>query len=151
MSEAFKSTGRTVMDKERTNSITPPLKDRDGTLKRMFCRTSVFKGPSLSEGGLYQANIAMRQSVSQSMGGVHRQSAMASGIIYHASLQPDDLKSTLRPPCAKLCSVEQISDARRISVDTRSSGEPCTNQPSRRLYQAACNRGNPNAWVVSQA
>jgi len=45
-----------------------------------------FQEPSLSEGVLYQANKAMRQSVSQSIGGVHRQSAMASDIIYPASL-----------------------------------------------------------------
>lgn len=86
MSGSFMSTGRTVMDEERTNSITPPLKDRDGSLKTDVLPNVRFQEPSLSEGGLYQANKAMRQSVSQSIGGVHRQSAMASDVIYPASL-----------------------------------------------------------------
>ena len=85
MSGAFASTGRTVMDEEWTNSITPPLKERWVTETYVLPNVR-FQEPSLSEGGLYQANKVMRQSVSQSIGGVHRQSAIASDIIYPASL-----------------------------------------------------------------
>lgn len=84
MSGSFMSTGRTVMDEEWTNSITP-LKQRRVTETDVLPNVR-FQEPSLSEGGLYQADKAMRQSVSQSIGGVHRQSAMASDIIYPASL-----------------------------------------------------------------
>lgn len=107
MSGAFASTGRTVMDEERTNSITPPLKERDGSLKRMFCRTSDFRNHLFQKAG-YIKLIKRCASLFHNPCAEYTAKARwrATSFILQVSNQMTDVE--LKTMWHKLCSAEQI-------------------------------------------